>query len=153
MVSAQRGKGRVEDLTETQEQPQPVRRVLFVCGGNTCRSPMAAALAAHDFPADQYTSAGLDAGSAIAVHAVTAIDDLVHVDISGHVPMDMDDVEVASFDAVVVLDQYVGEVLERRHPGVDIVVAHIDDPYGGSIDDYKNCARDLRAAVAWVLAS
>jgi protein-tyrosine phosphatase len=37
-------------------------RVLFVCWGNLCRSPIAEAIAAQRFPTHRFTSAGVHAG-------------------------------------------------------------------------------------------
>ena len=60
-------------------------KIVCVCTGNTCRSPMAAALLGRLLPGVEVTSAGLYAedGAPASYHALLAMDEL-GVDISGH---------------------------------------------------------------------
>ena len=60
-------------------------KIVCVCTGNTCRSPMAAALLGRLLPGIEVTSAGLYAedGAPASYHALLAMDEL-GVDISGH---------------------------------------------------------------------
>ena len=60
-------------------------KIVCVCTGNTCRSPMAAALLSRLLPGAEVTSAGLYAedGAPPSYHALLAMDEL-GVDISGH---------------------------------------------------------------------
>jgi protein-tyrosine-phosphatase len=79
--------------------------VLFACGLNAVRSPMAAALCKHLFGADTYVaSAGVKRGE-LDPFAVAVMDELGH-DISRHKPMtfeELEDWEGLNFDLIITL--------------------------------------------------
>jgi protein-tyrosine-phosphatase len=80
----------------------PVSSVLFVCGRNAVRSPMAAALAKQLFPGRLYVqSAGIAPGERDPfVDAVLAE---VGLDLGAHRPRALEDLEDMSFDLAVTL--------------------------------------------------
>jgi len=121
-------------------------RLLFVCAGNTCRSPIAAALAASIFPQMAVESAGWSPGEVVAENAVSVVREITGMDISGHRPRDVSDVNLAEFDQIIALDPRVAEELDVP-PGVELVVWDVSDPYGKSLDDYRECARTLRVHI------
>jgi protein-tyrosine-phosphatase len=118
-------------------------RILFVCAGNTCRSPMAAALAASAFPQATVESAGCFPGFGVAENAVLVVTEVTGVDISGHRPRDVAEVDLADFDLIVVLDNDVAKELPVIPSGVTQLVRHVRDPYGSSLEVYRQCAVDL----------
>jgi protein-tyrosine-phosphatase len=76
--------------------------VLFACGQNAVRSPMAAALMGHFFGHRVYVaSAGVVAGETnpLAVEAMAELG----IDIAGHQPQTFDDLHDTSFDLVISL--------------------------------------------------
>ena len=79
-------------------------RVLFVCGGNTCRSSMAAGIGSAFFPELEWSSAGLDPGLEVAQKGCLAVRELTGGDISKHIPRDLEDLDLKRFDIVVALD-------------------------------------------------
>ncbi|MFQ5992604.1 MAG: low molecular weight phosphatase family protein [Nitrospiraceae bacterium] len=79
-------------------------RLLFLCSGNTCRSPMASGIARRVFgPSHRVMSAGAETGSgeAAAQDAIAAMSEL-GVDISSHCTVDIADLDLTSFDLIVV---------------------------------------------------
>ena len=88
-------------------EPRPARphAVLFACGRNAVRSPMAAALCRQLFGASLYVaSAGVRKG-ALDPFAVAAMEE-IGIDISAHEPAtfeDVEDLEGLSFDLIVTL--------------------------------------------------
>jgi protein-tyrosine-phosphatase len=83
-----------------------MKRVLFVCYGNTCRSPMAAAYANHALPGVQAESAGtFTAGAPANPLAVALMRERFNIDLRRHVSRVVSDVDVDAFDLVVRLTQ------------------------------------------------
>jgi protein-tyrosine-phosphatase len=89
----------------TQQRPLRPHAVLFVCGLNTVRSPMAAALLKQMTGNSLYVgSAGVRKGE-LDPFAVAAMDE-IGIDIKGHRPItieELDDLEGLNFDLVVTL--------------------------------------------------
>lgn len=79
---------------------KPPAAVLFVCGMNSIRSPMAAALMRKHFPGQVYVaSAGIRPGDPDGF--VTAVMDEIGIDMSGHKPTAIDELHDTSFDLIV----------------------------------------------------
>jgi protein-tyrosine-phosphatase len=95
---------------------RPPQAVLFVCGHNAVRSPMAAGLFHRLFPAPTYVaSAGVRKGE-LDPFAVAAMDE-AGVDIAGHKPMtleELEDWEGLNFDLIVSLAP------EAHHKAMDL---------------------------------
>ena len=142
-------------------------RVLIVCSGNTCRSPLAeAALRAAlgpDAARVEVISAGTGAAEGIPVSehstAVAARDGL---DLSEHRSRRASRELVGSADLVLAMERHhldavrvLGADPARSHllsawpapgePGLDIA-----DPFGGSIEAYEECWRRIQRHVARV---
>ncbi|MCB1493676.1 MAG: arsenate reductase ArsC [Rhodobiaceae bacterium] len=80
----------------------PPGSVLFVCGQNVIRSPMASEITRHLFPKRIYAkSAGARAGEQDPF--AIAVMDEIGLDIARHIPLALDDLEDASFDLIVTL--------------------------------------------------
>ena len=130
---------------------------LFVCTGNTCRSPMAAACmrAAMDQRGldGQVFSAGLSAdGSPATANAVAAMGE-IGVDISNHrsAPLTIERCQQA--DRIAVMTPAHKAVLAGAGVSVEkiIVLAEdsggIADPYGGDLECYRTTRDQLMAEI------
>jgi protein-tyrosine phosphatase len=134
--------------------------ILCVCTGNICRSPMAEGLLTHMLAARalggiRVHSAGTYAldGRPAEPHAVTAAREL-GANIAGHTARSLDPAMVAQADLMLVMEQghadLIARVLspERQAAqlhllaafGPDPTMADIADPYGQSLDVYRDCA-------------
>ncbi len=123
-------------------------RVLFVCSGNTCRSPMAAALAARVFgPSHTVMSGGAETGSGgrAAPNAIAVMSEL-GVDISNHRTVDVADLNLATFDLLVLFWPSAAERLPIPE-GVPVAYLDVADPYLGSLDAYRTAARLIERGV------
>ncbi|GAC1648343.1 MAG: low molecular weight phosphatase family protein [Bradyrhizobium sp.] len=97
--------------------------VLFACGLNSVRSPMAASLLQRMFPQALYVkSAGVRKGE-LDSFAVAVMAELGH-DISGHKPMtfeEVEDWEGLNFDLIITLSP------EAHHRALELTRAHAVD--------------------------
>lgn len=81
---------------------KPPQSVLFVCGLNSIRSPMAAALMKQYFPGEVYVaSAGVRPGEADGFAA--AVMEEIGAGIAGHRPIALEELHDTSFDLIVTL--------------------------------------------------
>jgi len=124
-------------------------QILFVCAGNTCRSPMAKALA--EARGVSATSAGVAAaaGDGAAPNAVRALRDARGLSLRDHTPRDVSDIPLARADRIVAMTPSVARRLHSEHD-VDpdtVVTWAISDPYGSSLTDYRRCLEQISTAL------
>ena len=122
-------------------QPPHRPRVLFVCTGNTCRSPFAAAVARRH---------GLDASSAgLDVHEPRAGGDAIAaarargVDLSRHTARPLTDEALAAADVVVAMT----DAQVRLLPRARVLGDGIPDPYGRGPEAYSGTYDRIERAV------
>ena len=165
-------------MIQLAEQKQPsshkeeaIKRVCFVCTGNTCRSPMAAAVANHlakqfsdndSCPKIEAFSAGLYAveGEPIAQNAVLALEGQeIQVasafDFHTHRAHTLQESEAEAFDLLIGLgDRHMMELLLRFPHLAQKIIAMphaIFDPYGGDQKLYEVCLQQIIEGVKELL--
>jgi protein-tyrosine-phosphatase len=134
--------------------------ILFVCTGNVCRSPMAAAcfnaIARRAGESDQYTacSAGTwaldnEPASKLAVKVMAER----QIDLTQHRGRTVTPELIEQSAAVIVMTHNHHEALAAEFP-LHRTKMHlmselgnrsfdIADPYGGTLEEYQNCAKEL----------
>lgn len=132
-------------------------RLLFVCYGNICRSPMAEGLARKRLgPAVEVASAGIAATGGPASEEAALVMKLVYgVDISSHIARPVGLYDIAAFDHVIAMDVSVFNHL-RDIWGVPESVLYgwdIEDPLGQGYDAYKGTARKIELRLEQFLAA
>ena len=127
------------------------KEYLFVCTGNTCRSPMAAALFNFLFNDSDAVaaSAGIAADtSPISEKAKNALMERGVLPIPGsdyryHVSRMITDRMIESANLVICMTSAHAMRLMMAYPAyaskIAVMPHDIPDPYGGSMDDYKMC--------------
>ena len=137
-------------------------RVLFVCSGNTCRSPMAEELAKVKFAArnlqvEEVASAGAHCGfgDPISANAAAALSERgIH---SFHRSQPVTQNLADRYDLIVTmtwqhkaaLAPFVEE--DKLYSMREITpYGDIPDPYGGGIEDYRRCLEAIDKALDYV---
>ncbi len=129
----------------------PVTRVLFVCLGNSCRSPMAEALARHLAPdVIEASSAGVMALGYVAppTHAVLKESG---VPSDGLVSKPLRAVDIASIDLIINL---AGCPIENLFDGKALPVEDWDvgDPFGSDLAVYRRIRDEIERRVLDLVA-
>ena len=131
-------------------------RLLFVCTGNTCRSPLAEGMARAMFgDLVQVSSAGIEAweGESVSAHVVEILKEQ-KVDLSLHRSRRIKEELMADADWIIPMTQTQEAVLKRRFPQYVHKIRclgnwgeekrDIIDPYMGSLDVYRQTAQEIR---------
>ena len=124
------------------------QRILFVCYGNICRSPMAEGLAKKLFGHKiKVESAGIAAsGGSAAEEAVEIMKLLYNVDISRHHSRHTREISFEKFDFIIALDRVVYLHL-RDHYKIELqklIEWHIEDPIFRGISFYEKVIQKIQ---------
>ena len=125
--------------------------IIFLCTGNTCRSPMAAALFYNGLTAEEkelydVRSFGLAAfgGEPASDHAITVMQQN-NIDISSHRSTPLNRYALAEAELVVCMTEAHSKVLlQVGVPLEKLIVFDIPDPYKGTLEDYQRCAEKIK---------
>jgi protein-tyrosine phosphatase len=146
-----------------------MKEIVFVCTGNTCRSPMAEGLLRAALPAGweeevTVSSAGTHAwnGQPAASLAVKVLKEM-GIDISGHLARIVTPDLINRASLIVALTADHMESMKAAVPGAGewmIVMGGLDpdresrdvaDPIGGDIGDYRGARDDIASLVPFLL--
>lgn len=133
-----------------------VMNILFVCTGNTCRSPMAAEIFKKiidekNLKNINISSAGIaaDNNSRASQNAMEACKEL-NIDLNGHISKSIFDVNLKNIDKFIVMTQTHKDFLIGlgvKDEKILVLGNQISDPFGGNIETYKNCRDQIYKAL------
>ena len=141
-----------------------MKHVLFLCSGNTCRSPMAEAIAKEIFSEKKMnisvSSRGIYAfnGETVSENAVLAMKELgISIDISSYRAVGVIRDDINGADYIFTMTQSHKEFVENNSPHkaeslftIGEYTDHhkdIRDPFGGDINHYIACAAELKELI------
>jgi arsenate reductase len=129
----------------------PPPRILFVCIGNMCRSPMAEAIARSlSGGRAEAHSAGLTPTGRVAPQGLAALTALGHA-ADGLRSKGLDEVDLADMDLVVSLLGRDGRAWLPRNLAAEVVEWSIPDPYGEDEETFVAIARLLERRITRLL--
>lgn len=128
-----------------------MNKIVVVCTGNTCRSPIAegiinAIIEEHKIADTSVTSRGLSAsdGDAASENAILALEE-IGIDIKKHRSNPVLTAELLEADCIYVMTEQHKNVIADALPEVldKVIVMNISDPFSQDIERYRECRDEM----------
>ena len=130
---------------------------MFICSGNTCRSPLAEGLFKKYLQENKITdievsSAGVGAfpGDAVSINSILVAGSR-GVDISDHRARNVNPEHLITTDLFFCMSESHKAVLSRHCDESKIIVLNVPDPFGRPIEVYEECAKQLESKFPEIL--
>lgn len=138
-----------------------LRKIMFICTGNICRSAMAEKMLKKKISDKNIdnkfivTSAGVYAypDDRSTYEAIKVMQDEYEIDLSGHRATAIRDSRIEEMDLILCMTNSHKRSLLSIYPNLENKVftikdyiglsGDVEDPYGGSLKTYSDCAREI----------
>ena len=134
-----------------------MKKIMFICSGNTCRSPLAEGLFKKYLKENNIIdidvgSAGVGAfaGDGVSINSILVANNR-GVDISSHRARNINPEHILTTDLFFCMSDSHKQVLSRHCNEEKIVVLNVADPYGRPIEAYEECAKQLESQFPAIL--
>ncbi len=134
-----------------------MKKIMFICSGNTCRSPLAEGLFKKYLQENNITdievgSAGVGAfpGDAVSINSILVASSR-GVDISDHRARNVNPEHILTTDLFFCMSESHKAVLSRHCDSEKIFILNIADPFGRPIEVYEECAKQLESKFPEIL--
>lgn len=126
-----------------------MKKIMFICSGNTCRSPLAEGLFKKYLDDNKITdievgSAGVGAfpGDEVSINSILVAGSR-GVDISNHRAKNVNPEHILTTDLFVCMTDSHKKALIRICDESKIMVLNVSDPFGRPVEVYEECAKQL----------
>lgn len=134
-----------------------MKKIMFICSGNTCRSPLAEGLFKKYLQENNITdievsSAGVGAfpGDAVSINSILVAGSR-GIDISDHRARNINPEHLLTTDLFFCMSESHKSVLCRYCDESKIIVLNVPDPFGRPIEVYEECAKQLESKFPEIL--
>ncbi len=134
-----------------------MKKVMFICSGNTCRSPLAEGLfkkyiEEKNMGSIDVSSAGISAfpGDEVSENSVLVAEKR-GVDLTSQRAKNLNPQDLTETDLFVCMTESHSKVLKRFCDSSKIMTLNVPDPYGGSLEAYESCAKQIESCFPQIL--
>lgn len=124
--------------------------IIFVCTGNTCRSPMAEYyLRSKNLDGVNVTSRGFNGGDVANENSVTVMKE-IGIDIKNHISSYITPNDIQSADAIFCMTESHKQMLMlsgAEQNKLHVLGGGIPDPFGLDVETYRTCRDDIFKAI------
>lgn len=120
-------------------------KILFICTGNTCRSPMAEGYMKSLGYICESRGLATD-GSSVSENTALVMNE-IGIDVSTHISKQLTRADLESFDTIICMSKSHCDYLQSFGIECEVLGDGISDPFGCDLDTYRTCCDEIITAL------